>query len=713
MANRYWVGGTGTWDASDTSHWSASSGGGSGASVPTSSDNVYFDGNSGTGTASLQAAGDCLDLDCTGYTGTLTFNASLNFYGTTMKFVAGMTLNVNQYINGYSATTCTITSGGKNIRYLYLAYGLGSYALGDNLISDYSYFLTGLNTNNYNITGIHCQTQLTVTLGTSTIEVSNTFWNGAGGTFSAASSTIKLAAVTVGDATFYGNGGTFGTVWFYGDQQASINIYGSNTYSLFKATTPGSSYDLKITSGTTQTSTTWDVSGTGCYNQVRIKSSTGGSIAALSDSAGTNTFTYVSLKDITASGGATWNAVSARNISNNSGWNYSGTACVYNRYWVGGTDTWNGTAGSKWSETSGGASGAAAPVQDDDVFFDANSGAGTTTLGSAVNVGSLTFTGYTGTFTGSSALNLYGNMVMVAGMTMTYTGDVTPIANSTITSAGKTIGNFYNTSASGAIVITITDALNVLRYYQSGGATIVHGGNAVNAEAMYIFGTNSSNSGSGIWNITGYDNGPYASGYEAVRFDYVQWNAGTMVINMTNTSNNTVSFVGGYYGETYNKFYNVNFTRGSSTGDNKVVGAPQYGNTEFNAFTDTGTAAHNLIFTSALTYEFTSFAIGNAGGSCANKVTLKSSSAGSAVTLTDTTGTNTSNYVAVKDIAGTGGATWSFVNYADMGGNSGLSFSGSVCPTTLIKVFQGLVNGSTKTTQGLTRASVKTAQALA
>jgi hypothetical protein len=49
MADRYWVGGSGTWDASDTSHWSASSGGSSGASVPTASDAVIFDANSFSG----------------------------------------------------------------------------------------------------------------------------------------------------------------------------------------------------------------------------------------------------------------------------------------------------------------------------------------------------------------------------------------------------------------------------------------------------------------------------------------------------------------------------------------------------------------------------------------------------------------------------------------------------------------------------------------
>ena len=43
MATRYWVGGTGPWNATSTANWSASSGGASGASAPTSADDVIFD----------------------------------------------------------------------------------------------------------------------------------------------------------------------------------------------------------------------------------------------------------------------------------------------------------------------------------------------------------------------------------------------------------------------------------------------------------------------------------------------------------------------------------------------------------------------------------------------------------------------------------------------------------------------------------------------
>jgi hypothetical protein len=47
MATYYWVGGSGTWDTSTTTNWSATSGGSGGAGVPTTADDVIFDVNSG------------------------------------------------------------------------------------------------------------------------------------------------------------------------------------------------------------------------------------------------------------------------------------------------------------------------------------------------------------------------------------------------------------------------------------------------------------------------------------------------------------------------------------------------------------------------------------------------------------------------------------------------------------------------------------------
>ncbi len=70
MADRYWVGGTGTWNTTSTTNWSASSGGASGASVPTVADNVFFD-QAGTYTVTMTGALACLDITVSA--GTVTF----------------------------------------------------------------------------------------------------------------------------------------------------------------------------------------------------------------------------------------------------------------------------------------------------------------------------------------------------------------------------------------------------------------------------------------------------------------------------------------------------------------------------------------------------------------------------------------------------------------------------------------------------------------
>lgn len=111
MASRYWVGGTGTWDGSATTHWSATSGGSAGASVPTGSDAVIFDASSGGGTVTVNSTRECASLTTTGYTGTINGtvyaggNITLGSGGT----YTGLTLGFNKSTGG------TLTSNGKTI----------------------------------------------------------------------------------------------------------------------------------------------------------------------------------------------------------------------------------------------------------------------------------------------------------------------------------------------------------------------------------------------------------------------------------------------------------------------------------------------------------------------------------------------------------------------------------------------------------------------
>jgi len=113
------------------------------------------------------------------------------------------------------------------------------------------------------------------------------------------------------------------------------------------------------------------------------------------------------------------------------------------RYWVGGTGAWDSVADIKWAATSGGVGGLPVPTSDDDVFFDAASGAVMISNTEAVNCRNLNFTGFTGTFTGSNGtLNIFGNLTAVAGMTWSHTGTLVFSGSgvATLTSGGKSLG---------------------------------------------------------------------------------------------------------------------------------------------------------------------------------------------------------------------------------------------------------------------------------
>lgn len=89
MADRYWVGGTGPWNATSTANWSATSGGASGASAPAAGDNVIF--NSASSATSYvvtpTSAAFCKDFTVAGpASGTVTFA------GTGLPRVAGSVL---------------------------------------------------------------------------------------------------------------------------------------------------------------------------------------------------------------------------------------------------------------------------------------------------------------------------------------------------------------------------------------------------------------------------------------------------------------------------------------------------------------------------------------------------------------------------------------------------------------------------------------------
>lgn len=137
-----------------------------------------------------------------------------------------------------------------------------------------------------------------------------------------------------------------------------------------------------------------------------------------------------------------------------------------NRYWVGGTDTWDATAGTKWAATSGGAGGQTVPGTGDIAFFDAASGANTVTLGSGYNpvVGNLTMTGFTGTLAfGSQNISLSGGSGNIYTGASTFTVTGTPVINCTTGGAGtRTINAGSGVTEANAISFNITSGSDII-----------------------------------------------------------------------------------------------------------------------------------------------------------------------------------------------------------------------------------------------------------
>lgn len=136
MADRYWVGGTGTWNTTSTTNWSATSGGASGASVPTTADNVIFD-QAGTYTVTMTGALACLNITVSA--GVVTLNG-FNINGLTVagswSTIAGTVWSqaLNMIVTFTSTTARTITSGGVQFpgRFRFNGAG-GTWTLQDNI----------------------------------------------------------------------------------------------------------------------------------------------------------------------------------------------------------------------------------------------------------------------------------------------------------------------------------------------------------------------------------------------------------------------------------------------------------------------------------------------------------------------------------------------------------------------------------------------------
>ena len=324
------------------------------------------------------------------------------------------------------------------------------------------------------------------------------------------------------------------------------------------------------------------------------------------------------------------------------------------RYWVGGTASWDGTAGSKWATTSGGAGGASVPTTSDDVFF-TNLSTGTCTIATG-NTGakSINCTGFTGTIAGTAAITVAGSVTLVAGMTYTHTGTMTFTGTGTLTTAGKTF-SAVTVNGSG-ITVTLGDALNIAsRNLSVAQGTFDTADFAVTAGSI-------QSSNSNVRTITlGSSTITLSSSSDTLNFTTstnITFSAGTSQINLTNSG---ARLSGGSQ-----TFYNVSFT-GTSTGFRSIAGANTFNNLTLNA---SASGISHLYISGNQTVNGT---LTCAGSSVTQRGFVRSEIIGTTCTLT--CAAVSADDCDFRDITIAGAAApISPTRGGDCGGNSGITF---------------------------------------
>lgn len=346
MSTIYKRAGSHNWN--DATAWSLSSGGANDAGVPTAADEVILDALSGDLTITALAAARALDCDrATPYAGVLTHNGGQNLdlgdataasNGVILRFSAGMTytksFNSTIRIQSSSTTQQQVISNGKAIG----SFSLPNFsATNPNIIFgdvfDIQFIqhnggILGTNDKNGTIRGSYAGAGAngkTLNLTSSIIEIpaTGTFWNisSAGLVVNPGTSELRLTVASASARTFAGGGKTYNKLTYtIPGSTGSLTISGNNTIAELNFSDANNARTLTLTAGNTQIITTPNILGT-AGKLMTIQSSSGGSPATISKPSGVWSSDYLSVKDITATGGATFYAGSnSTDVSGNTGW---------------------------------------------------------------------------------------------------------------------------------------------------------------------------------------------------------------------------------------------------------------------------------------------------------------------------------------------------------------------------------------------------------
>lgn len=663
MANRYWVGGTGYWTGTDTSHWSTSSGGTGGASVPLYTDDVFFDTNSFTATGqtvTMYGYCRCRHMNWTGarFTPTLAQYVTGSHY---MDVYGSVTLISDMNLTTYARWTFYATTSGQTINMAGLSVSAiifqgvgGVWTLQSDIICRATMLLTKgtLNTNGYTVTissYLECSSSYanTLNLGASTINALYfRFGNPTYNIVNAGTSTLVQTGEEYYSFTGYNH-------TFYKLKLSGGYIFNANTFNEIEFV-PGYSYFFPNGSTTTVNTLT----GTGTYNKgIILRSLVDDAPFTLSISSSIER-SYYAFKDCTKTGAGAITVSVGHNMGNNSNITFIDSTSwdATKRYWVGGSGNWS-DATNHWSGLSGQLPGAPVPNDYANVVFDANSfsAAGqTVTINTTAYCLDMDWTGATNspTLTGSSTLNLYGSLTLIANMTYSYTGTIgfwSTATGRTITTADKAITNsswqFY--SIPGEWKLQDNLIFSGAGYISIQGGTLDFNNKNVSCTYLYATGSNAKTIklGDGVVTLT------KSSGGSTVGFDTAT------SLTILPGGSLIVSPAGGNFKGGGCVFNNIEFQGSPAT----ITGS--------NTFNDVKIADEVIVnFTAGTTQNISSLSRGEDPKYLA---VIQSTTSGCPFTLSKLSGTIEANYYSIKDCTATGGAVFKALNSLNVGGNSG------------------------------------------
>ena len=664
MAARYWVG-TGTWDTTSTTNWSATNGGAGGASVPTIADDVFFTSLSGsmtTGSGFLNAQ----SITCTGYSGTWSGTSALFIIHGSLTLATGMTYSLTNESYIFRATG-SINTAGKTINAITVDGGTGytpTITLASALTTTGTIGPNGagaiFTTANFSISAasnIRALNGATINLGSSQVTFTGnnpSFSLDAASTLNAGTSTITFTQ----NGVISSPGKTYNNVAVTANSAGSLIITGGNTFSTLTLTAAtGSPKTIIIYIDSDQTIGTLVTSGTTINNRIAIVgSNTTFTKRPITLTVGTyTTKSDVDFGNITAAGAsAPWSGTRLGDLGGNSNISFQAAKTVY----------WNSSSltnftDAGWATTSGGTPAAANfPLPQDSIVID-DAGAATSITGTNHFVKNVTTSSRTTAITFNPNLVVLGNWTTGSGVSfgsgyIMFGGT----GVQTFSSAGKTLPTGGSFHVLWGATCRLQDALSSsgIVYVRGDGSTFDMNGYAVTAPSAITQGAAVLAFGSGsIMTLTGT-----STVFQASQTGVTTTGSGT--ISVTGAAAKTFSGNGGNYSA-------VTLNQGGA-GALTILGSNSFANIA-SSYGATGNTS--IRFNAGTTTTVSSF---TASGTAGKLLTLTSTSTTRAI-LSDSSGTNSISFANISNLNATGGANWwsySVNGNTDGGNNLGWLF---------------------------------------